>query len=77
MLARIEIELANHAGYENGDLPVTYDQFAKYGVRRKYAARAIDILETFGFIRVKRGRGGNAEYRQPNKFGLTYCATLA
>jgi hypothetical protein len=30
ILARIEIELASHGGLENGDLPVTYDQFVAY-----------------------------------------------
>jgi hypothetical protein len=72
VLARIEIELAHHGGLQNGDLPVTYDQFKVYGIPRRYIGPAIYELVTLGFIEVKRGRGGNAEYRQPNRFRLTY-----
>ena len=30
MLDRIEIELASHAGKDNGSLPVTFDDFIEY-----------------------------------------------
>jgi hypothetical protein len=30
-LERIEIELAQHGGKDNGSLPVTYDDFQRYG----------------------------------------------
>src|SRR5262245_26881762 len=33
-LARIEIELAHHGGYDNGRLPVTFEQFEEYGLHR-------------------------------------------
>jgi hypothetical protein len=72
VLARIEIENAHHGG-NNNDLPVTYDQFQSYGIGyRIHVNIAIRTLEALGFINVKRGRGGNAEFRHPNKFGLTY-----
>ena len=35
-LARIEIELAHHGGNDNGRLPVTFDDFVQYGVRRRF-----------------------------------------
>jgi hypothetical protein len=72
VLARIEIELAHHGGNDNGKLPVTVDQFVEYGMHRSSVAPAIREVEALGFIRVERGRGGNADYRRPNLFYLTY-----
>jgi len=73
VLSRIEIELAHHAGLENGKLPVTFDHFAEYGVRRHSIAPAIQELEALGLIEVtEQGRAGNGEWRRPNKFRLTY-----
>jgi len=73
VLARIEIELAHHGGRENGKLPVTFDHFVEYGVRRHSVAPAIRELEALGFIEVtEQGRAGNAEWRRPNKFRITY-----
>jgi len=68
-LCRIEIE----PGRENGRLPVTYTDFVAYGVSKHAVAPALRELEALGFIEVtERGRGGNAEWRIPNKFRLTY-----
>jgi hypothetical protein len=66
MLARIEIELARHAGRDNGKLPVTYDDFIRYGIgdRRTVAATEREI-EALGFARIIRGRAGNREYLWP------------
>jgi hypothetical protein len=73
ILARIEIELAHHGGNDNGRLPVTFDDFRKYGMDRDAIAPAIRECEALGFIEVTvRGRAGNAEFRAPNKFRLTY-----
>jgi hypothetical protein len=72
LLDRIEIELAHHGGLENGRLPVTYAQFSEYGIDRLGVSAAIRETVALGFVTVRRGRGGNAEYRQPNLFGLTY-----
>ena len=72
VLSRIEIELAHHGGRDNGKLPVTFDHFVEYGVRRHSVASAIRELEALGFIEVtEQGRAGNAEWRRPNKFRLT------
>jgi hypothetical protein len=72
VIARIEIELAHHGGNDNGQLPVTIDQFVEYGMHRSSVAPAIREAEALGFIRVERGRGGNADYRRPNRFYLTF-----
>jgi hypothetical protein len=71
-LARIEIELAHHGGNDNGKLPVTFDDFVQYGVRRHSIGSSLDELETLGFIKItqhgKMAKG--AEYRRPNLFLL-------
>jgi hypothetical protein len=71
VLDRIEIEHAHHGGHDNGALPVTYDDFVRYGVHRRRVAPAIRELEALGIIRVIRGCGGNADFRMPSKFTLT------
>jgi hypothetical protein len=74
VISRIEIELAHHGGNDNGRLPVTKLDFVQYGVSSRLVAPAIREAEALGFIRVtERGRGGNAEHRQPNKFFLTFA----
>ena len=74
VLARIEIELASHGGNDNGRLPVTTENFVQYGMHRTSVAPALREAEALGFIRItERGHGGNAEYRSPNRFYLTYA----
>jgi hypothetical protein len=34
ILDRLEIELADHGGIDNGRLPVPYDDFVRYGLHR-------------------------------------------
>lgn len=76
VLDRLEVELAHHAGHDNGSLPVTYSDFENYGIDRHAVAPAVREVEALGFVRVSvRGRAGNAEYRTPNKFELTYRPT--
>ncbi len=73
VLDRIEIEHAHHGGVDNGRLPVTYEDFAAYGMDRHAIPPAIRELEALGIIEVtERGRAGNAEFRTPNRFRLTY-----
>lgn len=73
VLDRLELENSAHAGKENGRLPCTYDDFAQWGCRRASVADALRELEALGFIEImQRGRAGNAEYRTPNLFRLTY-----
>ncbi|MEW6438815.1 MAG: hypothetical protein AB1508_16780 [Pseudomonadota bacterium] len=73
VLSRIEIELAHHAGKDNGRLPVTYRDFQHYGISLRVIAPAIRELQALGFIEVtERGCGGNADFRQPSLYRLTY-----
>jgi hypothetical protein len=74
VIERLEIELASHGGNDNGKLPVTYGDFIHFGMDRDAVAPAIREAEALGFIRVtQRGHGGNAEYRQPNLFFITFA----
>jgi len=76
VLDRLEIELAHHGGKDNGRLPVTYDDFVKYGMDRHAVAPAIREVVALGFVEItERGRAGNAEWRTPNRFRITYKHT--
>lgn len=76
VLARIEIELADHGGKDNGQLPVTYADFEDFGIDRHAIGPAIDECEALGLIEVtERGRSGNAEFRRPSLYRLTYRYT--
>lgn len=78
----MEIEFAEHAGEgavrgnENGKLPVTYADFERYGVHHDAVAPAVREAVALGFLEVTEvGRAGNAEYRTPSKYRLTYRHT--
>jgi DNA-binding transcriptional regulator YhcF (GntR family) len=77
-LLRIEIELRKHGGRDNGKLPVTKQNFVEFGIHPNAVAAALRELEALGLIRItQRGRGGNAEHRQPNKFLLNFmCGAI-
>lgn len=72
-LSRVEVEFAHHGGQDNGKLPVTYDDFERYGVRRRSIGPALLELGVLGFIVItEHGKMAKAaEYRRPNKFLLT------
>jgi hypothetical protein len=74
VISRIEIEHASHGGTENGKLVVTKEQFIDYGISHDQVAPAIREAAALGFIKItKRGRGGNAEFRAPHRFFLTFA----
>lgn len=76
ILDRLEIEFADHGGTENGNLPTTYDDFERYGIHRHAIAPGIREAVALGLLEVtEQGRAGNAEYRKPNLFRLTYRHT--
>jgi hypothetical protein len=73
VLARVEIELADHGGMDNGKLPVTFDQFVDYGLHRHAIAPGIREVTALGFIEItEQGRAGNGAWRRPTKFRITY-----
>ena len=74
LISRIEIELANHGGNDNGRLPVTKQDFIDYGISPRLIPPAKREAEALGFIRETiRGSGGNAEHRHPSCFFLTFA----
>jgi len=76
VLDRIEIELADHGGTDNGKLPVTYDDFVRYGIERHAIGPAIREVVALGFVEItETGRAGNADWRKPNLFRLTFRNT--
>jgi hypothetical protein len=73
VLSRIEVEWAHHGGQDNGQLPVTFDDFVAYGLHRTAIGPALTELEALGFIVVTdQGKMAQAaDYRRPKKFLLT------
>ena len=75
-LARLEIELGSHAGKDNGKLPATFEQLVEYGVHRQAIAPAIREVVALGFVEItQEGRAGNAVWRRPSLYRLTYRHT--
>jgi hypothetical protein len=73
ILARLQIELANHGGKDNGRLPCTYENFQQYGIDKHSIAPALSLLQALGFIQITEvGRAGNAEWRRPSRYRLTF-----
>ena len=73
VLDRLEIEHAHHGGNDNGELPCTYDDFESYGIHRHSIKAAIAEVVALGFVEItEQGRAGNAEWRRPTKYRLTY-----
>ena len=76
LLNRIEIEMGHHGGTENGKLPVTYADFVHYGIDRHAIAPAIREAVALGLVEVtEQGRAGNAEFRSPSLYRLTFRHT--
>ena len=76
ILDRLEIELSHHGGDDNGRLPTTYEHFCEYGMDRHCIAPGIREAVALGFLEVtERGRAGNAEFRSPSLYRLTYRST--
>ena len=76
ILDRLEIELGHHAGHDNGVLPVTFVDFENYGIDRHAIVPAIRETVALGFVEItEQGKAGNADFRAPNKFRLTYKQT--
>jgi hypothetical protein len=64
-------------GRENGNLITTYEDLLEYGIpSRSTIAEAQREAVALGLVSLeKRGRGGNAEYREAHKWGLAFLKT--
>ena len=77
LLCRIAVEHTNHGGTENGNLPVTYDDFESFGVRRKSVKRAVQELVALGWIDVvSPGRAGQGVGRCAARYAMTWLPTV-
>ena len=57
----------------DGRLPVTYDDFVRYGLHRDAIYPALQEVVALGFVEItERGVAGGPEYRKATKFGITY-----
>ncbi len=73
VIERIEIELYRHGGKDNGRLPVTISDFERFGLDRHSVPPAIREAVALGFIEITvRGCAGNADFRRPNLYRLTF-----
>jgi len=73
VVERVVLEHMSHGGAENGGLPVTYDQFEEFGVRRATIKVAITIAVELGWIDVVQpGLRGHGSARRPTVYGLTW-----
>ena len=68
---RVAIEHMLHAGTENGNLIVTYNDFEKFGIRRGSIKAAIDEAVAKGWILItERGRPSTGQARWPTRYAL-------
>jgi hypothetical protein len=67
------VEHMHHAGTENGRLPVTYDDFERYGLRRKTIRFGITAAAALGFIDItEEGHAGAGDTRRAARYALTW-----
>lgn len=73
-LDRLMLEHMAHAGQENGNLIVTFDDFVRDGVgSRSATARAVRILEALGFLDVTlQGHRSFGGAHLPSRYALTW-----
>jgi hypothetical protein len=74
ILDRIRIEHMSHAGLENGRLKVTWNDFVKFGVARRFIAAAQAEIIAVGIVAIERhGRKFYGEDKgAPTEYRLTY-----
>jgi hypothetical protein len=70
---RILIEHMHHAGTENGNLVVTFDNFEVFGVSRRAIKPAIRVAVRLGFIDITfQGVRSHGAARRPSKYGISW-----
>ena len=74
VVERVILENMAHGGTQNGDLAVTYDDFAHFGLSsRRATAAAIRVAEALGFLDITvQGRRAYGGRRVPSRYGLTW-----
>ena len=65
-----------HGGKENGSLIIPYADLEDYvGGHCRVVIRALRDAEALGLLKIRRGRAGIGNWRQPNAYRLTYLET--
>jgi hypothetical protein len=74
VLDRIQLEHMAHAGLENGRLKVTWDDFVKFGVGRRFIGGALAEVIVAGIVAITQpGRKAWGRDRgDPTQYRLTY-----
>jgi hypothetical protein len=74
VVLRIALEHLKHGGVENGLLPVTYQDFVRWGVRRNAIREAIVVAINLGWIdKTTTGEvPWRGDIRKPSTFALTW-----
>ena len=72
ILMYAECQGAKFAGKKNGKVPITYESLEAQGLHTDLIPPAVNEIHALGVGEVRRGRGGNAEFRRPNFIRLTY-----
>lgn len=78
ILFRIEIEHASKGGTANGKLPVTHENFRKFGIHRNIVGPSLRAVCALGFIQItEQGVAAAGAMRTPTQFRITYQRTDA
>jgi hypothetical protein len=73
VVMRVAVEHMQHAGTENGKLPVTHRDFERYGTRRNSVAYAVAVAVDLGWIDVvEQGHRGVPGERRATRYALTW-----
>ena len=72
VLLRLEIELMQHGGKNNGKLIVTYNNFVAFGMHRSTVAPAIRQLVNVGLVEITLRGWRLAANGRPARYRLTY-----
>ena len=71
VIDRVILEHKAHAGTENGNLAVTYDDFVKFGIRRSSLHGAIKTAAATGLLVItQKGRPSKGPDRWPTRYAL-------
>jgi hypothetical protein len=76
-LHELEVAYARSGNTRNGELVAPYADLVALGMDRNAIPPALRELEALGLVEVtERGRGGNAAWRRPSMYRLTYLSTI-
>jgi hypothetical protein len=76
VMFRLFIELRHHGGFQAKGLPVTYEDFVRYGIRRHSIAPAIREVVALGLVRIVQQGHAGTDYRRPTVFQLICVHSL-